>query len=50
MDEDKNCSRDDLEKLSSRLDDFETEVQVLRWLLAGCMALLFALLVTGMLK
>lgn len=42
--------REELERLYHRLDDFESEVRLLRWLLAGCMALLFAILTTGMLK
>lgn len=48
--ENKNCSREELERLSNRLDDFETEVRVLRWLLAGSMVLLFAVLMIEMLR
>ena len=48
--ENNKCSREELERLHNRMDDFETEVRLLRWLLAGSMALLFALLMNGMLK
>lgn len=50
MEENKNCSREELESLKDRLDDFESEVRWLRWLLAGTLALLFALMFSGLLK
>lgn len=50
MEEHKNCSREELENLKFRLDDFESEVRWLRWMLAGTMVLIFALILSGLLK
>ena len=49
-DEKANISREELERIHNRLDEFESETRWLRWLLAGTLALLFVVLTRSFFK